>query len=255
MKNKLIKIQRNGGYVFNSNNGQLEMYEFISCKFNFKGSVQYKCKLGGVETTIEDEDLKVYENESVYKENIPLPPSNFNFDDAMNRSYKFHPKWNSDEIPYAWEYKNGNAVQVDISGITFTDIGEWAFEKDENYQIYKSHSQVFDFHDLVIKEEDGSIKVRKSPASKLKFNNEQMVLIEELQLILQKLDAANVKILFDEDRAKLHAMSMVNIQNVENWEDFDDSYTQIKDMVTEIECNYIATYNSGDYGLHVTFKE
>lgn len=50
-------------------------------------------------------------------------------------------------------------------------------------------------------------------------------------------------------------MSMVNIQNVENWEDFDDSYTQIKDMVTEIECEYIATYNSGDYGLHVTFKE
>lgn len=255
MKDKLIKIQRNDGYVFNSNNGQLEKYEFISCKFNFKGSVQYKCKLGGVETTIEDEDLKVYENESVYKENVPLPPSNFDFDDVMNRSYKFHPKWNSDGMPYAWEYKNGDAVLVDISGITFTAIGDGSIKKDGNNQIYESHSQVFDFHDLVIKAEDGSIKVRKSPASKLAFNDEQKALMEELHIVFQKLAAANVEILYNDDDAKLYAVPMDNIQILDAWDNGNGPYTQIQDMVEPINSPKILTFNSDDSGLLAIFKE
>ena len=80
MKNQTVKIQKNGGYMFNTVSKQLEKYEFISCKFNFlKNEVQYKCRLGGVEKIIEDNNLKVYASESDYKKGSPLGLSEWFF--------------------------------------------------------------------------------------------------------------------------------------------------------------------------------
>lgn len=255
MRNQEIKIQRNNGYMLNSTNKQLERFEFISCKFNFTAnSVKYKCRLGGMETMIENNNLQVYANESNYKANNPLPPFALTFDDAMRRAYGFESQWH-DEKPYAWEYKNGDALMVEISAITFSFCDSCTIEKDDNYQIYESHLRVFDFHDLVIKEDDGTIKVQKAPANKLIPNDEQKALIEELQVVLQKLNNADMKIVFDHRDAELYALPMGNIQAISNWDDGEHSYIQIQDMIPNIKNANISTFNSEDSGLLVTFKE
>ncbi|RHH14404.1 hypothetical protein DW228_06280 [Bacteroides fragilis] len=256
MNDKSMKIQRSSGYMFNNTNKQLEKYEFISCRFNFaKDSVQYKCRLGGVETTVEDTNLRVYASESDYKKNISLEHYNLNFNEAMKRTYGFSPQWDGEERPKAWEYKDGDAVLIDIFDITFTIIGKYKFEKDSNRQIYVSHSQVFDFHDLVIKEADGSIKIQKSPASRMVFNDEQKALVEEFISVLQKLNAAEVKVLLDEGCPKLYVMPMTNIQTLDPWDNGNGPYTQIQDMIMGIDYTDIFTFNSEDYGLLATFKE
>lgn len=256
MNDKSMKIQRNSGYMFNNSNKRLEKYEFISCRFNFANdSMQYKCRLGGVETTVEDNNLRVYASESDYKQNNPIAHFNLDFNEAMSRTYGFHPQWDCFGKPKVWEYKNGDAVLVDISDVTFTAIGDHKFEKDGSRQIYESHSLVFDYHDLVIKEADGSIKVRKSPASRLIFNDEQKALMEELQVVLQKLTAVNVELLFDDGDSKLYAVPMDNIRILDAWDNGNGPYTQIQDMVMGIDCVKISTFNSDDNGLLAVFKE
>lgn len=255
MKNQTVKIQKNGGYMFNTVSKQLEKYEFISCKFNFlKNEVQYKCRLGGVEKIIEDNNLKVYASESDYKKGSPLGLSEWFFNDVMNRAYGFTPQWNDDK-PYAWEYKNGDAVRLDISDITFSTDDTWDIWKDDSRQVYESHSRVFHYHDLAVKEGDGSITVRKSPASKLLLNDEQKVLIEELQSVLQKLTSADMKILYNENNVKLYAIPMGNIQDLKTWDDNEEANVQIQDMITEIKSEGVLTYVPDDGGLLAIFKE
>lgn len=255
MKNQTVKIQKNGGYVFNTVSKQLEKYEFISCKFNFlKNEVQYKCRLGGVEKIIEDNNLKVYASESDYKKDSPLGGSDWFFKDAMNRAYGFAPQWNDDK-PYAWEYKNGDAVWVDISDITFSTDDTWGVGKDESRQVYESHSRVFHYHDLVVKEGDGSITVRKSPASRLSINDEQKALIEELQSVLQKITSADVKLMYNESNIKLYAVPMGGIKDIKTWDDGEEGNIQIQDMIMEIKCEGIQTYVPDGDGLLAIFKE
>lgn len=255
MKNQIVKLQRNKGYVFNKVNKQLEKYEFISCSFNFATNIMhYKCRLGGVETMVNDTELKVYASESDFKEGTPLYPSDLKFDDVMRQAYGFTPEWNGD-VPLAWEYKNGEAVLADISDITFLSSGTWLIEKDNTRQIYKSHLQVFNFHDLMIKEDDGSVTIRKSPASKLELNDEQKALIGEFQSVLQRLRTADVQIIFDENEVKLQAMPTRNIESFRYWGDYDSTYTQVDGMLMEIKGVDIVSYNSDNYGLYVTFKE
>lgn len=255
MRNQTVKIQKNDGYVFNTVSKQLEKYEFISCKFNFiKNEVQYKCRLGGVEKIIEDNNLKVYASESDYKRNSPLGCCEWLFNDVMNRAYGFIPQWN-DGKPYAWEYKSGDAMQVDISDITFSVNDNWEFGKDDNRQIYESHSRVFYFHDLIVKEGDGSVKVRKSPVSRLLLNDEQKALIEELQSVLQKLTSADMKLMYNTDNVKLYALPISNIQDLKTWDDDEEANIQIQDMITEIKSEGILSYTPDDGGLLAIFKE
>lgn len=255
MRDQLMKLQRQDAYVFNNKNGQLEKFEFISCRFNFaKNSVQYTCKLGGVETMVEDNDLQAYESESDYREDRLLFSSELKFDEAMDHAYGFAPQWSNGK-PYAWEYRNGNAVQVDISDITFSATDEWKIGKDSSRQIYESHSQVFSFHDLVVRESDGSIKVRKSPASKLLLNDGQKALIEELQSVLQKLTSADMKILYNENNVKLYVVPIGNIQTLKTWDDNEEANVQIQDMITEIKSEGVLTYTPDDGGLLAIFKE
>lgn len=255
MKNQTVKIQKNDGYVFNTVSKQLEKYEFISCKFNFiKNEIQYKCRLGGVEKIIEDNNLKVYASESDYKKDTPLGFCERFFNDAMHCAYGFTPQWN-DGKPYAWEYKNGDATQVDISDITFSTNNNWEFEKDDSRQIYESHSRVFCFHDLIVKEGDGSIKVRKSPASRLLPNDEQKALIEELQSVLQKLTSADMKLMYNTDNVKLYAVPMGGIQDLKTWDDGEEANIQIQDMITEIKSEGVLSYIPDDGGPLAIFKE
>lgn len=255
MKNQTIEIQKNDGYVFNTVSKQLEKYEFISCKFNFiKNEVQYKCRLGGVEKIIEDNNLTVYANESDYKRNSPLGSYKLLFNDVVKSAYGFIPQWYNDK-PYAWEYKNGDAIQVDVSDITFSVNDNWKFSKDDNRQIYESRSRVFCFHDLIVKEGDGSIKVRKSPANSLLLNDEQKALIEEFQSVLQKLTSSDMKLMYNENNGKLYAVPMGNIQDIKTWNDGEEANIQIQDMITEIKSEDILSYFPDEGSPFAVFKE
>jgi hypothetical protein len=257
---KTMNIFCNDGYVFNAKTQCLDKFTIIKINANFhKGTIEYDCMLGGKPTLLDGEHIELYNTELDFKDGKRVEkPSVFSgFAYTFNRVFGCNVKWTDDE-PTSYAFVNGQAKLIAVPDITFTierDGSSWEVSSDCDMEFYDSISAVYEWNDYDMKDENGEVVHRKSTATLLAMDDEQKSLLKELQDVLTRLNDAEVKLLFDYDAWKIKALSLKNVECLEVWGDYNDSYTEVADgMMVDIKSAPFRGCNLYEYSPHVTFK-
>lgn len=261
MKNRMNIINKNG-YYFNKETQRLENFELVKIFVNFHDeTVVYHCSLGGKESIIEDANIQIYASENAFKRNTPNEYlTGGDFKSLFHRVYGFYPMCSDDGEYRAYTIINGQAELVAIKSMTFEIIYYSPYSchvyTDSTAKYYADGAEVFEWNDYILLDSDGTTHRRECTASKLAMNDEQAALVAELDIILEKLNKANIKLLIDYDSYKVYALSMTNIDRLETYDDFNDDYATIQlKMMSELNGSRVSVFNSGDWLPHASFNK
>lgn len=261
MKNEMNIVNQNG-YYFNNETQRLESFELVKTFVNFHDeTVVYHCLLGGKESIIEDTNIKIYASENAFKRNAPNEyPAGGHFKCLFHRVYGFYPMLSDDGEYRAYTIINGQAELVAIEKMTFEIVWYSPYSShvytNSTAKYYANSAEVFEWNDYFLQNSDGTIHRRECTASKLAMSDEQAALVSELDVILEKLNKANVKLLIDYDSYKVYALSMTNIDRLETYDDFNDDYATIQlKMMSELNGSRVSVFNSCEWLPHASFNK
>lgn len=210
---KEIYLNTKDGYVFNTESKQLEKCELIGVIFTLseESPISYACKLGGVETTIiEDQEhpLWMYLDEEHYKTGHAIERVYM-----KNTIQKVLP-YTLDEQnnPKVWVFEMGEAKQICAKDI----LMRYTF-KDGKCEVmgikcYESREDVYRHNDFIVKEDDGSERLVECIASKMKLTEEQCAIIKELEDVLQRTKDVGLRLFHDEYNETLWAYNVLNTE-------------------------------------------
>lgn len=211
-----IKIAPKQGYVFNETSGKLESFEFIRCVFALSEDIPMitYCKLGGADTELQG-DFAVYDCENSFKANLIIKW----VEAPIWRINQILPNYKSNGK--CWTFNNGRAELVDITSemIEFAD-NEYSIVSGQIY--YKWESDVYKYHDIVVKNADGSERIIESPATKMKFSDAQKSAISELKKAIEKATELGITLTYDVDEGKLGVYNSAIGNIISSYESEDD---------------------------------
>ena len=217
--------------------------------------------LGGKEAVLRDANIKIYASETAFKCNTPTEYlSGLNFKNLFHRVYRFYPICSDDGDYRAYTIINGQAELVAIEDMTFEIVYYSPYSchvyTNSTVKYYANSAEVFEWNDYILQDSDGTTHRRECTASKLAMNDEQAALVSELNLILEKLNNANVKLLVDYDSYKLYALSMTNVNRLEVYDDFDDDDATVRlKMMSELDSSRVSVFNSSEWLPHASFNK
>ena len=211
-----IKIAPKQGYVFNETSGKLESFEFIRCVFALSEEIPMTtyCKLGGVDAELQG-DFAVYDCENSFKANLIT-------------KWVEAPNWRINQIlpnympnGKCWTFLNGRAELCDITSemIEFAD-NKYSIVSGKIY--YKWESDVYKYHDIVVKNADGSERIIESPATKMKFSDAQQSAISELKKAIEKATELGITLIYDVDEGMLEVYNSAIGNIISSYESEDD---------------------------------
>lgn len=258
---KKMNIVINNGYVLNKESQCLESLTIKKITANFtKETVVYECLLGGVETTISDNNLQVYQTESHFERGQAWKASSLSdFYSLFFRVYKTDAH-SVDNVPMAWVFRDGQAEFIPIPEMTFTihvtDSCVSSVTSDVDMKFYHSREKVYEYNDYQVKDDNGDVVLHKSTATLLALNDEQQKLVDDLRENIKKLVNSGARLFFDQDDWRLRVVSGVNVDKIEQWGDYDDDYISIQDFTIDVCGNgYIKGADSASYDIMAVFKE
>jgi hypothetical protein len=260
MKEKMNIVLANG-YVFNKDTQKLESFTIKCVKANFtRGIVAYDCVLGGEDTTIVNDDLKVYYTDHHFERGKFVDASSLsNFDSLFYRTFDCSCH-KVDGVHMTWIFKDGAAEFTSVPEINFSiEMSNGAVESvkaDVDIRFYETREAVYAHNDYIVKEADGSMIVHKSPATLLSLNDEQMKSVENIRAEIKKLIDSGVRLFFDQEDWRLRAVSATHLDKIEPWDDYDSEYMCIQDFTTIIcDSGYIKGSDISSYDLKAKFKD
>ena len=258
-----LNVVNESGFYFNKNTQMVEWFEIKSITVDFRtDTVTYNGLLGGVSTTITDNNIALYGTLTAYEGGGSRTSHGWlgKFSELFTRAHKTRITRNDDGVACAWVMVDNEAKLVEIEPMVFTiDIERqynYNIKSDSTKKYYSSKTDVFDYNDYYVKDDNGKVTKRISTASLVALNDKQKELADKMDALLKEMNEAKMKILFSRDEWMLYAMSMENIQSLETYDDYNDDYTQINmDMCRQFKGVQVSESEPTCYGLHATFKE
>ena len=232
-----IKIQGNAkGYMFNPATNRLESYEPISamCRINDSESneIRYTFMLGG--------EVRVEVHPACYK--FPIYESAEDFEKGKIReSSQYMHLYLGKLIAHRWGYKyktaydrQGNEVNLeDVDIVYYYKTKELKFA-DENAKYYSTRERAFLNNDYDVKEEDCTITHHTCVSSKIKLNDEQMKLMEELKNLLERIENSNIDLFMDRCDESIYAFNTENVSQVQHWCECEDEVDVDVEMLDDL---------------------
>lgn len=243
-------ITANKGFYFNEETKKLESYELVKVEFTLAedAPTYYHCKLGGVDKVIKTDHLVLFENAAAFEcgNHIHSKEVNglHNFRTAL--PFNINTGW-------VWAFVDGMAKQVDAATIGLTYDGFRVYvTSGEKY--YGCKSDVYKWHDYVVKEADGSERTVVSPANIIALTDEHKKLVDEWESLYDKMTKAGLRLLYDTDSGDLriyHKNDSADIQ-IDYCNLDEEGFTECREIPY---CSKVsATYFCGDDGLWVKSK-
>lgn len=198
-----VFIKNRDGFVFDEATQTLMPYEFKSAVVNFStGIVIHKCLVGGLEREYSG-TFNVYLNEESFKGGEAYKGSGWTFEEVVERVYGCFPH-NEVEL---YGFVNGEAKLVDVSVFDYIlDAGQ-DWKSADGKQFYPSANRVYDFNDYKVQDENGDVRVVKSPASLLALNDEQRTAVLNFEAIVKKMQELNIRMYYDMDGETMQFIS------------------------------------------------
>jgi hypothetical protein len=181
------------GFYFNEETKKLESYELVKAEFTLAedSPTYYHCKLGGVDKVIKTDHLVLFENE------VAFECGNF-----IRSTEVGHIRNIGRVLPWdnglTWAFIDGMAKQVDATtiGLTYED---YTVRVTSGEKYYSCKSEVYKWHDYVVKEADGSERTVVSPATLVGLTDEHKKLVSEWEALYDKMREAELEFLYDTD--------------------------------------------------------
>lgn len=258
-----MNIVNQNGYIFH--NGKLQWFEFISALVDFKGEVvQYECKLGGVETTLEFEECPtLFKTEEHYKNQQNMAHESINWEGALYRVFNATirgSKPNETGEFRLWQVKNNRPIEVDAPKSNFLyKNGGWRMNIEYlgKGEYHNSREKALMYCDLVIVESDGTQRTEKSAASKMLLNDEQKAAVMAIHDAIENANKMGVELLWDRECDDLYAFSKNEMEKYEiDCRSFngDDERVDYTDLLHDTGINIYST-NTCDCGVFVEWKK
>lgn len=221
------------GYVFDNESKKLASYKLLKAHFTMSETmIKYECILGGVEKTIESDDLKVYKDEDAYTSDAPKQAN-------ARMAYRIRRLLNYNNDNSCWTYSDGESVKVDASSVALVyDATTGKLHTVDGKMYCAKREQVWKYHDLEVVREDGTIETIECIAKKIALTDEQKNVIEELRAVWKKAHEAGLELYTEYCNGRLMALNTQNIGEFHNdylsqSEDCGEVY-DITDMATEV---------------------
>lgn len=254
-----IKIQGNAkGYMFNPVTNRLESYEPISamCRISDSESneISYKFLLGG--------EVKIESHPACYKFPIYESADDFEKGKAKEES-QYVNLYIGRLISHDWGYKfktaydrQGNEVNLEDVNIVYDYKTKELRFADAKAKYYSTRERASLNNDYDVKEEDGTIVHHTCASSKIKLNDEQMKLMEELKNLLERIDNSNIDLFMDRCDESIYAFNTENVSKIEHWCESNDEVDVDVNLLDDLYkvyriCN---TDSDSDSFVGVSFK-
>jgi hypothetical protein len=178
------------GFYFNEETKKLESYELVKVEFTLAedSPTYYHCKLGGVDKIIETDHLVLFENEVAFECGNFIRSTEARYLPAIGRALP----WNNG---LTWAFVDGMAKQVDATtiGLTYED---YTVRVTSGEKYYSCKSEVYKWHDYVVKEANGSERTVVSPATLIGLTDEHKKLVSEWEGLAKKMVEAGLEFLY-----------------------------------------------------------
>ena len=254
-----IKIQGNAkGYMFNPVTNRLESYEPISAMLRMRdgddNEISYKFLLGG--------EVKIETHPACYKFPIYDSAEDFEKGKAKEES-QYMNLYIGRLISCDWGYKfrtaydrQGNEVNLEDVNIVYDYKTKELRFADANAKYYSTRERAFLNNDYDVKEQDGTIVHQTCASSKIKLNDEQIKLIEELKNLLERIENSNIDLFMDRYDESIYAFNTENVLQIQHWCDCEDEVDVDVKMLDDLYkvyriCN---TDSDSDSFVGVKFK-
>lgn len=237
------------GFYFNEETKKLESYELVKVEFTLAedAPVCYYCKLGGVDKVIETDHLVLFANEAAFEHGNHFGSVEVNKLHNFRRALPYN-----NNTGKVWAFVDGVAKQIDATtvGLTF-DGFQVSVTSGEKY--YATKSEVYKWHDYVVKEADGSERTVASPATLIGLTDEHKKLVNEWEALFAKMKEARLEFLYDTDSGYIKVFHRNENADIEvDYSDFsDEGYTSCHDVTY---CSKVYATYFGDDDLWVKSK-
>lgn len=255
-----INLATSNGYIFR--NEKLMAYEFISAIVDFSsGHVQYKCMLGGMETSfVTDECPIVYKNEDAYREGNGHEGSEHNWAQTLCQCFNVSThgsKCNDTGVFMMWTIENNVAVEAQAP------MSNYIFKRSKYSYVspsyvgggvyYGTRREAELYCDLTTVDENGIEHVSKSAYHKLKLNDMQARALENVKKSFKEAEALGVEFIYDTETCDVYAFSKNCVENY--YFDYRDSHAEV-DHVDLLEESGISIMdcNTCDCGFYIKWK-
>ena len=231
-------VKANEGYLFNETSKKLEKYELIKIEFALDNDTptRYFCKLGGVETVIENNRLPLFHGEDEFKRGNSIPSK-----DAID-NYQLRRILPTHDAGLIWAFEDGMAIEVDAKtiGLTYQD-GRTFISSGRKY--YASKDEVFKYNDYIVKEADGTERVVVSPATKMALNDAQKSLVDKFKSLVREMREADMAFVYDASYGKVEIVNLANLKSKSfeiDYRDHDEDDIDVSDFTIDagITCSY-----------------
>jgi hypothetical protein len=223
------------GFYFNEETKKLESYELVKVEFTLAedSPTYYHCKMGGVDKVIKTDHLVLFENEVAFEcgnfirstEAVHLP--------SIGRALP----WNNG---LTWAFVDGMAKQVDATtiGLTYED---YTVRVTSGEKYYSCKSEVYKWHDYVVKEADGSERTVVSPATLIGLTDEHKKLVSEWEALSKKMLEAGLEFLYCTESGRIMVFHRNKDADIEvDYTDLsEDGFTACHDAVYRTDVNAI----------------
>lgn len=245
-------INKSNGYIFNHESGKLESFEIQSVEFDIheNSETTYNVKIGGKEQVIKRKDtFDVYNNENDFKQGHRIP------DHVIKRGAILEAGF----YDYSGEFKgwvsvDGRIKEIDASDCRFVLLPEKHLPEVIGYsKVYSNVEDLMEYNDLTIVESDGTERVRKSIATRMKLSTKQQEAVQMLKDALDNLEANQLEILYDGDSNNLKVFSYENAEEYEV--DYEKSYEDSVEVDKHATIISSVTYYGYDDNIYMKFKE
>ena len=245
-------INKSNGYIFNHESGKLESFEIQSIEFDIHENSQttYYVKIGGKAQVVKRKDtFDVYKDETDFKNGVRIPDhviKRYHITDAGFGDYS--------GIFKGFVADDGRIKEIDASDCRFVLLPEKHYPKVIGYsKVYCNVEDLMEYNDLTIVESDGTERVRKSIATRMKLSTKQQEAVQILKDALDNLKANQLEILYDGDSNNLKVFSYENADEYEvNCEKSYEDSVEVDKHATIISS--VTYYGYGD-NIYIKFKE
>lgn len=234
------------GFVLNQTTGKLE--EFIPTKviFDFQTeSIVYNGLCGGVESSFDEEDFKLYKDVDSFKKGVEISA---NMNETIHSITPFSVTIKDDK-PFAWTFKKGEAVLGSLTNtyiinnvdcVTYSD-GSSVYICPRSKQIVKSDNTFYwnrdaaiAMNDIVVVDRNGNEKVVPGIGKRMALNEEQSKALRAAEAALKAMKDLGMRIGYDNETDRLFTFN--NIPDAE-YSSYDEAegYVQIDGYTTQFD--------------------
>ena len=245
---EICYIKNRDGFVFDEASQALVPYKFEAAIVNFANEkIVHKCIIDGVSKEISG-DFDAYLNEGEFKKKNPYLGTAWSLQEIVDRVYGCC--MTGESLAYA--FVDGEAKLSDVSKVDFSYHNNTGWATPNGERFYATPQRVYDFHDYKVKDEDGTIRIVESPASKLALTEEQMAVALDFERAFKKLRELKVQMYYDMEG---ESMKFVNGEHIERtlWGEYVNEMVDLRGIGYDFSF-YPISYNSCDWDLSVKMK-